>query len=222
MIKQNYNLIIKKIKETCFKYNKDFNNIKIIAATKKRTIEEINELIDLGIKYIGESQIQEAIEKFDNLKYVKKHFIGNLQSNKVKTAVKYFDVIETIHSYKIANEINKHAFSLNKIQECYIEINIGKEESKQGIYPEEIFEFYNKLIKLTNIKITGIMCIPPYDENPEKYFKEMKTIFDKLNLKNLSMGMSEDFEIAIKEGANELRIGKAFFNSKVLNNIDNN
>jgi PLP dependent protein len=211
MIKKNYDSIIKKVKETCLKYNKDFNNIRIIAVTKKRTIEEINELIKLGIKYIGESQIQEAIEKIDNLKNVKKHFIGNLQSNKAKTAVKYFDVIETIYSYKIANEINKHAINLNKVQECYIEVNIGKEESKQGIYPEDVFDFYNKIIKLTNIKITGLMCIPPYDEDPQKYFNEMKMIFDKLNLKNLSMGMSEDFEIAIKEGANEIRIGKAFF-----------
>ena len=217
--KENYNLIIEKIKKKCLEVNKNFNDLKILAVTKKHDIKEINDLIEFGIEYIGESQIQEAIEKIDKLNNknskfknnVKKHFIGHLQSNKAKFAVKIFDVIETIDSYKIANEINKHAYSLNKIQECYIEINIGKEESKKGIYPNEIYDFYNKLIKLTNIKITGIMCIPPYEENPRIYFKEMKEIFDKLKLKNLSMGMSKDFEIAIEEGATELRIGKLFF-----------
>jgi PLP dependent protein len=211
MLKKNYNLVIEKVKQACLNYNRNYNEIKILAVTKKRSTNEINELLNLGIKYIGESQIQEAIEKIDNLKNVKKHFIGHLQTNKAKLAVKYFDVIQTIDSFKLAKEINKHAILLNKIQECYIEINIGKEDSKKGIYPEEIFDFYNKLIKLTNIKITGLMCIPPYNETPNIYFKEMKLIFDKLNLKNLSMGMSDDFEIAIKEGANEIRLGKIFF-----------
>lgn len=216
-INKNYNKVIENIKTICKKNNKKFNELKIIIVTKKRNIEEIKELIKSGAKYIGESQIQESVEKLDNLNdfilnnNVKKHFIGHLQTNKVKLAVKYFDVIETIDSLKIAKEINKYAFSMGIIKECYIEINIGKEETKTGIFPEEVFDFYNKIINLSNIKITGLMCIPPYNENPKKYFKKMKIIFDKLKLKNLSMGMSNDYKVAIEEGATELRIGKAFF-----------
>lgn len=212
-VKENYYKIIKEVKDACTRSKRDPSDVEILAATKRKDVKQVQQVIDLGITAIGESTIQEALGKVQDIKNVKKHFIGHLQTNKVKAAVEHFDVIESVDTLKLAKEINKKSFEKGKIQQAYIEINIGNEENKQGIYPEHSQDFYNKLLPFTNIKVTGIMCIAPYvhAEETRPYFKRMKEIFDALPVDNLSMGMSNDYAVAVEEGATEIRIGKALF-----------
>jgi pyridoxal phosphate enzyme (YggS family) len=214
MIKQN----IEKILAELPKY------VKLVAVTKTRTTEEIKEAIGSGVKIIGENKIQEAEKKYWQLqqfmkeKNVKFHFIGHLQKNKAKKAVEMFDMIQTVDSIKLAEELNKRSKEINKIQEVLVEINIGKEEQKAGVMPEDAEKLLSEIKKLCCLKVRGLMCIPPFSENPEDsryYFKEIKKLFErfrqKYSLDILSMGMSSDYKIAIGEGSNMVRIGTAIF-----------
>lgn len=194
---------------------KQVGDVIIVAATKSRTVDEIQQAIDAGIKIIGENRLQEAEAKLEALQ-VEKHFIGHLQTNKVKHAVKLFDCIQSIDSLKLAKEINKRALDAGKTMRVFFEVNIGDEDSKYGISKVEAESFYDKLLKLTNLKVEGIMSILPYVE-PEQtrpYFKELKTLQQKLNLKWLSAGMSNDYLVAVEEGANMLRLGTAIFGER--------
>ena len=195
----------------------------LIAATKGRSIEEINEAIEAGIKIIGENYVQEAEKKFEAIgKKVKWHMIGHLQTNKVKKAIEIFDMIETVDSEKIAKEIDKEAKKRNIIFPVLIEINSGREKQKSGVFPEDAEKLIYEISKYENIKIEGLMTMGPFVENPEDirpYFRITKELFEKfknLNLPNfemkyLSMGMSDTWRIAIEEGANIIRIGTAIF-----------
>ncbi len=191
--------------------------VKLIAVTKTRTIKEIKDAIKAGIKCIGENKVQEAEKKFPHLPEVEKHMIGHLQRNKVKKAVELFDMIQSVDTLKIAKEINKRCSVIKKIMPILIEINIGNEETKQGIKLEEINDFLNNIKELRNIRVEGLMCIAPFVK-PEKtrpYFKKMKQIFDCISgLKWLSMGMSNDYKVAIEEGSNMVRIGTAIFGER--------
>ncbi len=211
-----------KIKNKIETILKEINSekIKLVAVTKTRTKEEIKEAIQSGIRIIAENRIQEAEKKYNDLKeYFKEkkvsfHFVGHLQSNKVKKAIMMFDIIQSIDSLKLAKEIDKRAKEINKVQEIFIEINIGEEKQKQGVISEDLPKLIKEIKKLKNINLTGIMCLPPHSENPEasrKYFKEMKYLLDKTNLKYLSMGMTNDYKIAIEEGSNMIRIGRGIF-----------
>ncbi|MEM3374668.1 MAG: YggS family pyridoxal phosphate-dependent enzyme [Candidatus Woesearchaeota archaeon] len=204
-------------------------NIVLVAVTKNRTIEEIKNLVSLGIKNIAENKIQEAEKKYFLLKdflksnNVKFHFIGHLQKNKVKKAVLMFDVIQSVDSYELAFELNKRAFEIKKIQEIFIQVNIGKEKQKFGVEKEKLFDLIEKIKDLKNLKLNGLMCIAPFFDDAEKtrpYFREMKFLYDKINnkLSNekkkidfLSMGMTNDYKIAIEEGSNMVRIGRGLF-----------
>jgi len=211
---------IKKIKQELPK------NIKLVAATKTRSVDEINQAIESKIKIIGENYVQEAGKKYNKLKdKVKFHCIGHLQKNKVKKAVEIFDMIQTIDSTKIAEEIDKRCKNLNKTMPILIEINSGKESNKNGVIPEKTINLIKEISKLKNIKIKGLMTMAPYFEDAEKdryYFKLTKTLFDKiktLNIPNvdmeiLSMGMSHSYKIAIEEGANMVRVGSKLFGSR--------
>jgi len=199
------------------------SNIKLVAATKTRTVEDIKQAIEAGIEIIGENYVQEAEEKFDELKgKVKFHCIGHLQTNKIKKAVEIFDMIQTVDSVKIAKEIDKRSKNIGKVMPVLIEINSGKEPNKDGVMPEDAESLIKEISALANIKIKGLMTMAPYFDNPEKdrpYFKETKKLFDKissLNIPNvdmeiLSMGMSDSYKIAIEEGANMVRIGTKIF-----------
>ncbi|NQV09276.1 YggS family pyridoxal phosphate-dependent enzyme [Candidatus Woesearchaeota archaeon] len=212
-IKQNVESVNERIKKAAESAGKNYEDIKLLVATKYADVEQIKELIGSGIKVIGENRVQEADNKFQQLPDVEKHMIGHLQSNKAKLAVKIFDVIQTIDSLKIAKEVNKRAFEINKIMPVFIEVNVSGEESKYGINAEEVSDFYNKLVKLTNLKVDGLMTIAPLAEAEESRicFKKLKQINNELGLKYLSMGMSNDFEVAIEEGSNLLRLGRIFF-----------
>ncbi|MFW6220170.1 MAG: YggS family pyridoxal phosphate-dependent enzyme [Nanoarchaeota archaeon] len=218
-IKENLDFINKQIRETCVISDRNYDDVKLIAVTKSASIDKINELIKCGVKRIAESRVKRAKEIFENLSSnfgydIEKHMIGHLQSNKVKTAVEIFDVIQSVDSLKLANKINKTAFEMQKVMKIMLQVNISSEKQKFGFNSEEIFEIYKKMLKFTNLRIIGIMAMAPFTkkENTRKYFSEAKKIFDELKLKELSIGMSNDFDIAIEEGATMIRVGRMIFN----------
>lgn len=193
------------------------SHVKLIAVTKTRTVEEINEAIRAGVNCIGENRVKEAEEKFNLLLKVEKHMIGSLQTNKVKLAVELFDMIQSVDSLKLAKEIDKRCAAIHKVMPVLIEVNIGNEKNKHGINPEDVKNFLLELSSLKHISVQGLMCVSPMLE-PEQvrpYFKKMKQLFDSIgNLKWLSMGMSNDYKIAIEEGSNMVRIGTLLFGKR--------
>ena len=208
------------IKTNVKKIKSEIGDVSLVAVSKRKPVLDIKEAINSGIKIIGENKIQEAEEKYRQLKdlfeknKVEFHFIGHLQTNKAKKAVEMFDLIQTVDSLKLAQEINKRAKQINKVQNVLIEINIGNEPQKQGINSDDVFEFIKNLKQFENINIKGLMCIHPFRENPTPYFKKMKKLFDKTPLKILSMGMSSDYLQAIKCGSNMVRIGNKIFGER--------
>jgi len=207
-------------KETIKELLAEIGNIKLIAVSKKKSVDEIKQAVEAGVKIIGENRIQEAEQKYTELKnYFKEknvdfHFVGHLQTNKVKKAVEMFDLIQTVDSLKLVKEINKRAKQMNKVQDVLIEVNIGKEPQKHGVMPENVIDFVEEFKQFNNINVKGLMCIPPYEENPRPHFKQMKNMFNELNLELLSMGMSSDYKIAIEEGSNMVRIGTKIFGER--------
>ena len=208
------------IKENIEKIRREIpSNVVLVAATKTRSAGEIEEAIAAGIGIIGENYVQEAEKKFLALKgKVKFHCIGHLQTSKVKKAVEIFDMIETVDSAKIAEEIDKRCKNIGKIMPLLIEINIGKEKNKSGCMPEDAKALIKEISALKNIGIKGLMAMAPFFDDPEKdrpYFREMKKIFDNLkegyDLTILSMGMSDSYKIAVEEGATLVRIGTGIF-----------
>ncbi|MFN4226793.1 MAG: YggS family pyridoxal phosphate-dependent enzyme [Candidatus Ratteibacteria bacterium] len=198
-------------------------NVILLAATKGRTVEEIKEAIESGIMFIGENYVKEAEGKFLKIgRVVKWHMIGHLQTNKVKKAIEIFDLIETVDSFTLAKEIDKQAKKKGIVYPILIEINSGKERQKSGVFPEDAEKLIYEISKLENIKIEGLMTMGPLVKNPEDirpYFRLTKNLFEKfknLGLKNvemkyLSMGMTDTWKIAIEEGANIIRIGTGIF-----------
>lgn len=196
------------------------NSVKILGVTKNKPIEDIGEAINSGIKIIGENYIQEAEEKYGRLNPLFKkenvsfHLIGHLQSNKVKTAVRIFDCIETIDSLKLAELINKFCRGLNKKIEVMIEINFD-ENQKSGIKIEELNFFVDKIRNFQNLNLIGLMCIPQIGKEKE-CFEKMKELKEEYNLKELSMGMSSDYKIAIENGATIIRLGTILFGERKI------
>ncbi|OYD15708.1 YggS family pyridoxal phosphate-dependent enzyme [candidate division WOR-3 bacterium JGI_Cruoil_03_44_89] len=200
--------------------------VKLVAAAKTRTPEEILEAIDAGVEIVGENYIQEARRAFDVIgRKVKWHFIGHLQKNKVKKAVKILDMIETVDSYALAKEIDRRCSQISKIMPVLIEINSGRERQKFGVFPEDAEDLIREISDFSNIKIMGLMTMGPRFGNPidsRPYFVETRKIFEKikeLNIANvemryLSMGMTNSYKVAIEEGANIVRIGTLIFGKR--------
>ena len=197
---------------------KESINTKIIAVTKTFTEEKILPLVKFGHVDFGENKVQEALSKWtkikDDYKKVKLHMIGKLQTNKVKNAVKIFDYIHSVDSYKLAEKISIEQKKINKDLKLFIQINIGSEDQKNGIEINEVENFLKICTKDLNLCIIGIMCIPPNDSETEKYFSEMFEIKKKLSLDDLSMGMSNDYMSAIKFGSTFVRIGSKLFGQR--------
>ncbi len=197
-------------------------NVKLVAAAKTRTPEEIKEAIEAGITIVGENYVQEWDRVKGQVPRVKVHFIGHLQTNKVKKAVQLFDMIETVDSMKLAKEIDKQCAKIGKVMPILIEVNSGREEQKAGVYPEKVDQLIQQISELKNVKIKGLMTMGPFSDNPEvvrPYFVETKKVFDQIgNLEILSMGMSSSYEVAIEEGANLVRIGTAIFGERNYGN----
>ena len=207
----------RKIQSNITSINLD-KQINIIAVSKTFTLDHIQPLIDVGHNHFGENKVQEAISKWSDQKKknekLKLHMIGKLQSNKAKDAVKIFDYIHSLDNQKLADALSKHQKILNKNIEYFIQVNIGNEIQKSGIPINELDPFYNYCINEINLKIIGLMIIPPNDNNSEKYFISLNKLNKSLALKNLSMGMSADYMTAIKHGANFVRIGSSIFGAR--------
>jgi len=190
---------------------------RLIAVSKQQPDQKILNALKIGQRIFGENKLQEALKRWTHLidiyKDIQLHYIGHLQSNKVKTALKFFDVIHTLDRESVALEISKHFTSESKTKSFMIQVNTGNEKGKSGISLEQFAEFL-KFVQSLNIPVKGLMCIPPVDENPSIHFCILRELADKFKLNELSMGMSMDFEKAINFGSTYLRIGNAFFGKR--------
>lgn len=199
------------------------DDVLLVAVTKNHDIYAMREAIDAGVTDIGENRIQEAKEKFDTLdRQVTWHLIGHLQTNKARQAVKMFDLIHSIDTLHLAEAVDKAAASIGKVQKVLVQVNLAQEDSKSGIYEDEMMELLHKVDEMKNLQLMGLMCIAPnYDDVEEcrPLFAKMKKIFDRVkeiswqtaNIKYLSMGMTHDYVIAVEEGANVVRVGTGIF-----------
>ncbi len=192
---------------------------KIIAVSKTFKLEQINPLIEYGHLDFGENKVQEAIEKWSDVKKnkneIKLHLVGRLQTNKVKYAVRTFDFIHSLDSKKLAEKISEEQVKQKIKPKLFIQINIGSESQKGGIRVDELEEFYNYCIEL-NLDIIGTMCLPPISNDPEKYFSRMSYLNKKFNFKESSMGMSSDYLEAVQYNATYLRIGTSIFGERSI------
>lgn len=215
-IKENLERLHRRIWEVASRVGRRPDDIEVVAVTKGVEIERIIEAIDAGVKTIGENRIQEARTKYDRIgNRVGWHFVGHLQRNKAKRAVEIFDIIHSADSIRILEEINRFASQYGKVQRVLLQVNISGEERKFGFSKDEIFEVLPIIDRFGNLKVEGLMGIGPYGVSPDtirQAFRSLRRIFDSMDgMRYLSMGMSDDFEIAIEEGANLLRIGRAIF-----------
>ena len=219
MHKSVHNLIQieKEIQSNIINLNTITKSPKIIAVSKTHPIASILPLINHGHLDFGENKVQEAIDKWSDIKNkknsIKLHLIGRLQTNKVKFALKIFDYIHSLDSEKLANKISDEQIKQGKKPKIFIPVNIGNEDQKSGINKERLDDFY-KFCKNLNLDIIGTMCIPPNNGNTEKFFFEMSKVNQKLNFKELSMGMSGDYLEAIKNRATYVRVGSKIFGSR--------
>jgi len=197
--------------------NNNSHNPKIIAVSKTFKMDNILPLIEYGHLQFGENKVQEAIEKWSEIKTnnskIELHMLGKLQTNKVKHALKIFDYIHSLDSTKLANKISTEQKKIKKKPKLFIQINIGEEPQKSGIKISEFEQFYSYCNKL-ELEIIGTMCLPPDEEDPNIFFSKMKELNDKFNIPELSMGMSNDYMIAIKYMSSYLRIGSKIFGAR--------
>ncbi len=228
MIQDRLAQIEEKIEQICQKIGRDPKEIILIGVSKNASVEKVNEALRCGLKHIGENRVQEALKKFPLIDQshhkVIKHMIGHLQTNKVKSALPLFELIQSVDSFKVAREIDKQAFQLNRIVDVLIQINTSQEKQKFGLPSQKTKITLEQMIPLKHIHIQGLMTMAPFTEDETQIhlcFSQLREMRDELNkifaglkqidLRYLSMGMSHDYEIALKEGANMLRIGRAIF-----------
>ncbi len=215
MIKENIERIRGRIVKVCARIKVDPDRITLICVTKGRPVERVLEAVDLGLKNIGENRVQEALEKYPQISNVKWHMIGHLQTNKVKDALKIFDLIHSVDSLELAQEINKQALKINKVQDVLLEIKTSEELTKFGFSPDILEDVAGEIAKLKNLNLKGLMTMAPVVDSAKEsgpYFAKLRKLRDRLNPKwLLSMGMSDDFEVALEEGADIVRLGRAIF-----------
>ncbi len=201
----------------------------LVAAAKTRTPEEILEAIEAGVQIIGENYVQEAERAYEVIgNRAKWHMIGHLQKNKVKKAVRIFDMIETVDSVKLAKEIDKQCKKIGKVMPVLVEVNSGEEPQKSGVMPDEVVDLVKEISQFENIKVEGLMTMGPLLDDPEElrpYFRKTRELFERIRdmdipnveMKYLSMGMSDSYKVAIEEGANMVRIGTKIFGPRIYN-----
>jgi len=207
------NKISKLVKEKQLKTNPE-----IIAVTKTFSLDKVLPLIEIGHLHFGENKVNEALEKWSNIrnnhKNIKLHMIGALQSNKAKKAVQVFDYLHSLDSDKLASKISKYEKEFSKKTKIFIQVNLANESQKSGINLKEVNNFYNYCLKDLSLNVIGLMCLPPIESNSTEYFKLLNDASKKINLKELSMGMSGDFENAVINGATYLRLGTAILGKR--------
>ncbi len=208
---------VKKFNEINDFLKKTSNSTKIVAVSKNHPIESINEAINNGVFVFGENRVQEAQEKFTKIKekhpYIELHLTGPLQSNKVKTALSLFDVFQTLDREKIAKEFSKYQ-DLLKNKKFFVQVNSGKEKTKSGIFPEEVKDFLIFLKTEMKLTISGLMCIPPIDEDPKYHFNKLKELAKTNDIEDISIGMSADYKIALQFNPKYIRLGTILFGNR--------
>jgi PLP dependent protein len=224
-ITTNLATVLNRISARAQACGRDPQSVQMVAATKTQPVSRVRQAVEAGVDIVGENYIQEAQEKFAILSgsSIRWHFIGHLQSNKAKYAVRLFELIHSVDSVKLAAEIDKHARKAGKTQQVLVQVNISQELSKSGVARERTLELVRAISGCSNIRVQGLMAMPPYFDAPERarpYFAALRKLRDRLQqdlgipLKDLSMGMTGDFEVAIEEGATLVRIGTAIFGER--------
>jgi len=219
----NYRKVLDSIADATAKSRRAAGQVKLLAATKSQSIELIRAAVDAGITLIGENYVREAAGKKPRIdEAIEWHMIGHLQRNKVKAAVDLFDVFESLDNLPLARELDKEGQKRNKVIRVFVEVNLGGEESKTGVNESEAASLVQQVASLSHLRVEGFMSVPPYREDPEEvrpYFRKLRLLqeklgeirFPRLELRELSMGMSHDYKVAIEEGATIVRIGTALF-----------
>jgi PLP dependent protein len=219
----NYRKLVERIDEAAAKSGREASAIKLLAAAKSQRIDAIRAALAAGVTLIGENYVQEAGEKKGEISTpVEWHMIGHLQRNKVRLAVGLFDVIESLDNLALARELDKEGRRCGQIIRAFVEINLGGEESKTGIAKKHVPSLLESVAKLANLRVEGLMTVPPFRQDPEQvrpYFRELRELKEKIresgfpnvDLKELSMGMTHDYPVAVEEGATIVRIGTALF-----------
>ena len=222
---ENYNALLEKFNNALKKAGKTKDDVILLAATKTVDVDSVNYAISKGVNYVAENRVQELLAKHHLLLPVHEHFIGHLQTNKVKDVIGRVELIQSVDSIKLATEISKQSVKQNKVMDILLEVNIGGEESKWGFTPDNLLDTVKIVSVLPNIRIRGLMTIPPICETEaqiRQYFSKMYNLYVDIKEKKidnsymdiLSMGMSDDFDIAIEEGANLVRVGTALFGKR--------
>lgn len=229
MVVDNYRFVKTEIEKIAKDTGRDPNEITLIAVSKTKPLSDIEALISIGVEDFGENKVQELCDKYENVsKPVKFHQIGHLQTNKVKYVVDKAALIHSVDSIRLAKEIQKEAAKKDIIAQVLIEVNIAREESKFGLMAEEVIPFLEEIKDYDHIHVNGLMTIAPFVDNPEdnrKYFRELKQLslditcknIDNIDMNVLSMGMTNDYRVAIEEGATMVRVGTAIFGHRNYN-----
>lgn len=227
-VEYNFKTIKENIAEAALKSGRNPENITFLAATKTVDVDVINHAISLGLTHIGENKVQELLSKYDryDLENAELHFIGHLQSNKVRQIVGKVSTIQSVDSLKLASEISRQSIKNDICTKILVEVNVGREENKSGVMPEMLMDLMYQIAELPNISVDGLMAIPPICDNSQKirgYFENMRNMFidishkniDNISMNTLSMGMSGDYKEAILEGATLVRIGSSLFGERI-------
>jgi len=226
-ISRNIEQLKEEVAEAALKAGRNPDDINIVAVSKRHPYTYIQEAYNSGLTLIGENRVQEAYDKFNTLKHlpIEWHMIGHLQKNKVKTAAKFFNCIHSLDSFELAEKLNKHLVLENRTMKAFLQPKLSFEESKTGLPLEMLEETAYKISELSNITLIGLMAMPPFTEDPEDsapYFAKLREQLEHLNakvfkdkqLKHLSMGMTHDFSVAIREGATYIRVGTKIFGAR--------
>ena len=226
MLKEQLTDVQNKVAKACERAGRDVNDVTLIAVSKTKPVEMLEEAYDLGVRVFGENKVQEMDMKYDVLpKDIKWHLIGHLQTNKVKYIIDKACLIHSVESVKLAKTISKEAVKKNVVANILIEVNVAEEDTKFGLKTEEVMDFVNEISVLPNIKVCGLMTIAPFVDNPEDnrpVFAKLRKLsvdinaenIDNVNMSILSMGMTNDYEVAIEEGATMVRVGTGIFGAR--------
>lgn len=232
MLKENLMEVEENVRKACEKAGRDRSEVTLIAVSKTKPVEMLQEIYDAGTRDFGENKVQEMVEKYDELPQdIKWHMIGHLQRNKVKYIIDKACLIHSVDSYRLAEEINIQAKKKNVIMPILIEVNIAKEDSKFGVYEDEVMQLVEEIAGLENIRIKGLMTIAPYVEDSEEnrqFFHNIKQLsidiseknIDNVSMEILSMGMTGDYMVAIEEGSTMVRVGTGIFGERNYKNLE--
>ena len=226
MLKYQLENVEKEILNSCIKSNRNFSDVTLIAVSKTKPVETLQEAYNLGVRIFGENKVQELVDKYEALPSdIHWHMIGHLQRNKVKYIIDKVECIHSVESLRLAETIEKEASKHNLIMDVLVEVNIAREESKFGLMPEEVEVFIKEISKFPHLRVKGLMTIAPFVDNPEEnrpVFKALKKLsvdiaaknIDNVSMNVLSMGMTNDYQIAIEEGATMVRVGTGIFGER--------